>query len=273
MIIGIDIGGSTTQGVLVRNGKISGFVSIQASDEMACAAGCLGKILSMNRIEINKVKLVAATGGGSKKRLIKKILGIPVKKVDEIRAIGLGGLNLTKKNKCFVVSIGTGTAMVAVKENGKFIKHAGGTGIGGGMLKGLYRLLLNKDDINNLENLARKGNLKRIDLTVKDIVGKGIGNLPPHATAANFGKLSDEANGHDIALGLINMIGEVIGTLSVFAAKNYGLEKDIVFVGKVTRNKMLMKNIQQVVRTFEGRSVVPARAEFATAIGAAKALM
>jgi len=272
MIIGIDIGGSTTQGVLLRNGKVTGFSSIQASDEMASAAGCLGKILSANRIEIGKVKIVAATGGGSKKRLSKRILGIPIKKVDEIKAMGLGGLNLTGKNKCFVVSIGTGTAMVAVKDSGKNIMHAGGTGIGGGTLKGLYRLLLNKDDINNLESLARKGDLKKTDLAVKDIVGKGIGKLPPNATAANFGKLSDETGGNDIALGLLNMVAEVIGTLSVFAARNYGLEKDIIFIGKVTRNRTLMKKINSVVRTFGGRAIVPKNAEFATAIGAAKAL-
>ncbi len=54
MIIGIDIGGSTTQGVLVRNGKITGFVDIHASDELASAAGCLGKILSTNRIGIGQ---------------------------------------------------------------------------------------------------------------------------------------------------------------------------------------------------------------------------
>ncbi len=272
MIIGIDIGGSTTQGILLKNGKITGFASIQASDELASAAGCLGKILSGNRIEIRRIKLVAATGGGSKKKISKKILGIPVKKVDEVKAIGLGGLNLTRKSKCFVVSIGTGTAMIAVKDNGRFIKHAGGTGIGGGTLKGLYRLLLNKHDIDNLENLAKRGDLRNIDLTVKDIVGRGIGKLPPKATAANFGKLSDNTEKNDIALGLLNMVGEVIGTLSVFAARNYGLEKDIVFVGKVTKNRTLMKNIQQAVRTFGGKSIVPKNAEFATAIGAAKAL-
>ncbi|UCC91238.1 MAG: hypothetical protein JSV39_02880 [Candidatus Aenigmatarchaeota archaeon] len=74
MIIGIDIGGSTTQGVLVRDGKITGFVDIHASDELASAAGCLGKILSTNRIEIGQVKFVAATGGGSKKKISNKIL-------------------------------------------------------------------------------------------------------------------------------------------------------------------------------------------------------
>jgi type II pantothenate kinase len=272
MIIGIDIGGSTTQGVLVKNGKITGFVSIHASDELASAAGCLGKIISKNKMGIEKIKYVAATGGGAR-AIGKKILGIPVKKVDEIRAMGLGGLNLTRKKKCFVVSIGTGTAMVAVNDKGKSIKHAGGTGVGGGTLKGLYRLLLNKHDIDNLEALARKGNIKNVDLTVKDIVGRGIGKLSPGATAANFAKLSDHAEKHDIALGLLNMVGEVVGTLSTFAAKNYGLEKDIVFVGKVTKNRTLMKRLQETVRIFGGKSIVPKNAEFATAIGAAKALI
>jgi type II pantothenate kinase len=272
MIVGIDIGGSTTQGVLVRNGKISGFVSIQSSDAMASAAGCLGKIVTDRKTSINMVKAIAATGGGSKS-LGKCLLGIPMRKVDEIKAIGLGGLALTGKKRCFVVSIGTGTAMVAVNDGGSSIKHIGGTGIGGGTLKGLYRLLLNKDDINNLETLALKGDLKNIDLTIKDIVGKGIGKLSPSATAANFGKLSDHATPHDIALGLINMVGEVVGTLSTFAAMNHGLEKDIVFIGKVTKNRTLMKRIQQTAKTFGGRVVVPQHAEFATAIGAAKALM
>lgn len=48
-------------------------------------------------------------------------------------------------------------------------------------------------------------------------------------------------------------------TLSVFAAKNYGLEKHIVFIGKVTKNRMLMGKIHQVVRTFGGGALVPTR--------------
>ncbi len=271
MIVGIDIGGSTTQGVMLRKGKISSFTAIQASDAMASAAGCLGKIVTENRTTINRVIAVAATGGGSKK-LNSSLLGIPVKKVEEIKAIGLGGMMLTGKKKCFVVSIGTGTAMVAVTDGGKIIRHVGGTGVGGGTLKGLFRLLLNKDDINNLEILASKGDLKKIDLTVRDIVGTKIGNLSPEATAANFGRLCDETTSHDIALGLISMVGEVVGTLSTFAAKNHGLEKDIVFIGKVTKNKTLMRKIQNVVKIFGGRSIVPEHAEFATAIGAARAL-
>jgi len=271
MIIGIDIGGSTTQGVLLKNGKITGHVSIHASDELASAAGCLGKIISDSRIRVNQIKYVAATGGGSRK-LGRTLLGIPVKKVGEIKAMGLGGMALTKKKKCLVVSIGTGTAMVSVTDNGKIIRHVGGTGVGGGTLKGLFKLLLNKDDINNLELIAKNGDLNKINLTVKDIVGRGIGNLSAGATAANFGKLRDDTAAKDIALGLLTMVGEVVGTLSTFAAKNHGLEKEIVFIGKVTKNRTLMRNLERTVKTFGGKAYVPDRAEFATAIGAAKAV-
>ncbi len=271
MIVGIDIGGSTTQGVLLRNGKISGYVSIHASDELASAAGCLGKILSDRRVSVNQIRCVAATGGGSR-ALGKTLLGIPVKKVGEIKAMGFGGLTLTRKRKCFVVSIGTGTAMVSVTEGGNVIRHVGGTGVGGGTLKGLFKLLLNKDDINNLEILAKNGDLSKVDLTIRDLVGKGLGDLSPSATAANFARLSDHTTEHDIALGLINMVGEIVGTLATFAAKNHGLEKEIVFIGKVTKNKTLMKRVGEVVKVFGGRATISERAEFATAIGAAKAL-
>jgi type II pantothenate kinase len=256
---------------LLRNGKISGFASIQASDQLASAAGCLGKILSESKVGVHQIEAVATTGGGSR-YIGKKLLGIPVRKVDEIKALGLGGMVLAKKKRCFIVSIGTGTAMVMVEDGGKRIKHVCGTGVGGGTLKGLFRLLLNKHDIENLEIMAKKGDLAKINLTVKDIVGKGIGKLSAKATAANFGKIVDDITHSDIALGIINLVAEVIGTISTFAARVYGLEKDIVFIGKVTKNKTLMKRIEEVVRTFDGKCVVPKRAEFATAIGAARAL-
>ena len=69
------------------------------------------------------VHAIAASGGGS--RLISdEILGLPVKRVDEIKAIGLGGLFLAKKDRGLVVSAGTGTALAAAYEGGKIIRHA-----------------------------------------------------------------------------------------------------------------------------------------------------
>ncbi len=57
--------------------------------------------------------------------------------------------------------------------------------------------------------MARKGDLRRIDLSVRDIAGGPIGDLPPGTTAANFGKISADATPEDKALAIMNMIVEV----------------------------------------------------------------
>ena len=44
MIVGIDIGGSTTDAVILENGSIR-VVTIEANDPVAAAAGALGKIV------------------------------------------------------------------------------------------------------------------------------------------------------------------------------------------------------------------------------------
>ena len=44
MIVGIDIGGSTTDAVILDNGQIH-VVTIEANDPVAAAAGALGKLV------------------------------------------------------------------------------------------------------------------------------------------------------------------------------------------------------------------------------------
>ena len=111
-----------------------------------------------------------------------------------------------------MVSLGTGTAIVSVTP-GK-IQHFSGTGVGGGTLLGLARHMLGVVTIERLEELARKGDLRRIDFTVRDIAGGPIGDLPPGTTAANFGKIGADATTEDKALAIMNMIVESIGVLS-----------------------------------------------------------
>ncbi len=82
--------------------------------------------------------------------------------------------------------------------------------------------------------MARRGDLSRIDLTVGDIAGGPLGNLPPTTTAANFGKLNADATPDDKALAIINMIAEVIGVMS-FASARACNQRDIVLTGKLTR--------------------------------------
>src|SRR6202790_4040621 len=112
MIVGIDIGGSTTHAVILENGSIR-VVTIEANDPIAAAAGALGKIVGDLGISLSDIECVAATGAGSR-ALGDHLFGRPVVKVNEFTAIGVGGTSLVGKDRALVVSLGTGTAIVSV---------------------------------------------------------------------------------------------------------------------------------------------------------------
>ncbi len=266
MIIGIDIGGSTTDAVLL-DGSVR-VVSVEANDPVAAAAGALGKLVSDLDHRLSDVTAIAATGGGAR-WLSDQLLGVPVHKISEITAIGVGGSTLAGKRDALVVSMGTGTAIVSVK--GEEIAHVSGTGVGGGTLLGLSKHLLNVARLETLEQMAQRGDLSRIDLTVGDIAGGPVGNLPADATASNFGKLSSDVTADDKAKALINMIAEVVVVLSVTAARASGL-RDIVLTGKLVRVLPFIERITATRSLFERNFVIPPHAEFATAIGAARSL-
>ena len=266
MIIGIDIGGSTTDAVwLDRDVRV---VTVEANDPVAAAAGALGKLVSDLRHRLSDVTAIAATGGGAR-LLGDDLLGVPVHKVPELTAIGVGGSTLAEKTDALVVSMGTGTAIVSVK--GDEIRHVSGTGVGGGTLLGLSKHLLNVARLETLEHMAERGDLSRIDLTVGDLAGGPVGTLPADATASNFGKLSSDVTPDDKARALVNMIAEVIVVLSVTAARAGGLQ-DIVLTGKLVRVRPFVERIMATRLLFEFNFIIPPHAEFATAIGAARSL-
>ena len=81
------------------------------------------------------------------------LFGLPVTKVNEFDAIGIGGTSLAGKENALVVSLGTGTAIVSV--TGDKITHVSGTGLGGGTLRGLSRHMLGVSSLETLEAMAR----------------------------------------------------------------------------------------------------------------------
>ncbi|MHB8381248.1 MAG: BadF/BadG/BcrA/BcrD ATPase family protein [Candidatus Binataceae bacterium] len=265
MIVGIDIGGSTTDAVVLENGGLH-VVTIEANDPVAAAAGALGKLIAEFGIRLEDIERVAATGAGSRV-LGDFLLGRPVVKVNEFTAIGVGGTSLAGMDQALVVSLGTGTAIVSVTP-GK-IQHFSGTGVGGGTLLGLAKHMLGVVTIERLEELARKGDLRRVDLTVRDIAGGPIGDLPPGTTAANFGKVGADATPEDKALAIMNMIVESIGVLSLASARACGQE-NIVLTGKLSRLFRFMQEAKRLDFPFGRRFVIPEHADYATAIGAAR---
>jgi len=265
MIVGIDIGGSTTDAVILENGGIH-VVTIEANDPVAAAAGALGKLVADYGLRLENIERVAATGAGSRV-LGKSLLGRPVVKINEFTAVGVGGTSLAGKEEALVVSLGTGTAIVSVKRDK--ITHFSGTGVGGGTLLGLARHMLGVVTIERLEAMAKKGDLRRVDLTVRDIAGGPLGDLPPNTTAANFGKVGADATPEDKALAIMNMIVESIGVLSIASARACGQE-NIVLTGKLTRVFRFMQTAKRLDFPFGRRFLIPEHADFATAIGVAR---
>lgn len=265
MIIGIDIGGTTTDITGLKSDEIIGPITVRADDPVASAAGALGKFIEVNHLNLTQVKVIAATGVGSV-GLNNELFGIPIIKIDEFTAIGTAGKFLTGLDQAIVVSMGTGTAVVTVKKNS--IKHWGGSGVGGGTLMGLSKKMLNINTIDTLTDKASLGNLANVDLSVGDIAGRDLGTLPASVTASNFGKMSDKASDNDIALALINLVGQTVALLGIWAARANNIG-DIVLIGKLAGIPQIKAITQRVGDLYHETIHVPDNADYATAIGAA----
>ena len=150
IIIGIDIGGSTTKIVGFDNNNLKIPTFVKANNPIASLFGAFGKFIYDNAIQLGDIEKIMITGVGSA-NVEQPLYGIPTFKVDEFTSNGLGGRYFTGLNDLIVVSMGTGTSFVQV--NGDKIVHTGGIGIGGGTIIGLSSLLLKTRRLVKLWNL------------------------------------------------------------------------------------------------------------------------
>ena len=265
MVLGIDIGGTTTKIAGFRKTRVCGVISVQADDPVTSASGALGKFTDEFSLKLKDISKIAVTGVGAN-FLGKELFGIPLQRVPEFTAIGHGGLFLAGLKKAVVVSMGTGTAIVLA--DGREIRHLGGSGVGGGTLIGLSRFIINTTDFQNIVDLAGEGNLGNIDLNISDISQVEMGNIPMSATASNFGKHSDKASQSDLALGLINLVCQSIGMMGVFASREEKVDQ-IVLTGKLVRLPQAEKIFNRLGKLFGKKFIIPDYAEFSTAVGSA----
>jgi type II pantothenate kinase len=271
VIIGIDVGGSTTKIVGFRGGNVLGSTFVHATDPITSLYGAFGKFTVEHRISLSDIEKVIVTGTGSS-YIKEPIYGLPCVHASEFTCVGTGGLYLSGLSEAIVVSMGTGTALVHAKKVGESVttNYLGGTGVGGGTLLGLCKKLCGIDTIDHIIDIAKTGTLDNVDLRISDMVKRTARNvpLPNDMTAANFGKLSDIATKGDLALGVINMVFETIAMVSVFATKSVGT-KDIVLTGNMTNLPQSREIFANLNHLFDVNFIIPENAVFATAHGAA----
>lgn len=263
-IAAIDFGASNTD-VVVR--EASGtrhwrMPSVGVPDE-----GRVRRVLATGDLGPSDLDWIAVTGGNP--------AGIPatldqcrVHRVDELQAIGRGGLALSACDAALVVSAGSGTAMVAASRD--VVRHVTDTGVGGGTLVGLARLLLDTVDAEHIDALAQAGTETTQNLTIGELLGGAVGSLPAETTAVHFGRVAREsvaASPTDTAAALVNMVGQVIAVLAINAARAQGLS-EVVMVGHLSAMPSMRRTYALVAQYYGTTFRFRDQPGMATALGA-----
>ncbi|RDI45395.1 type II pantothenate kinase [Falsibacillus pallidus] len=258
--IGIDAGGSLIKIAYFENGMLhTKMYSNEQTDEF------MGWIsfLSLN----HKVVLT----GGKAVKLRNHFQGSKV--IPEFEATAIGTDYLLKKEKnvmgaYILTMIGTGTSIQYIHQ-GKGERLLG-SGIGGGSILGLGRLLTGSTNFHELMELAEKGQAGKLDLQVRDIFESDDTPIPGDLTAANFGKVygMDTFSKEDQMAAVTNMAAETIVLLSTQAALSKGV-RDIVFVGgAIEGNTYFRKRLATFRKMMDYTPHFLDRGPFVGAIGA-----
>lgn len=265
IVIGLDVGGTTTKVVGFRGHELLELAMVQAGDPITAVYGGIGRFLSLNRLKLQDVGEVFVTGVGAS-FLDQNVLDLTTHRVDEFQAVGLGGLYLSGLEEAVVVSMGTGTSLVAA--NQAHTRHVIGTGVGGGTLLGLADAILGIKDFNLLGEMALKGDLTNVDLSIGDLSRSLITGLGAQVTASNFGALKDQKSEEDLAAGIVNLVFQAVGTTSILVSRLMHLDH-IVFVGSLVRMEAGRQALYPFSDLYRKEIIIPDHAEYCTALGAA----
>jgi type II pantothenate kinase len=269
-VVAIDFGASNTDAAAIIDGKLRVWSEWRRGTP---SPESIYAILAAGNLHLTETRLLAVTGGHHQ-ILPDEIDGVPVVKIGELTAIGRGGQALASGSwrlplePMLIVSAGSGTAMVAAR--GEEIQHVTGSGVGGGTLLGLGRLLLETTDPVAIDRLAKAGDPNGADLALRDLVSGPIGTLPADATAVNFGRLTrldEPPRREDLAAALVNMIGQVIATLATNAARAAQVKRGVV-TGHMTDMETMRETMARVGTFFGFPLETCGEAGSATVIGA-----
>ncbi len=231
------------------------------------------EVLAFGGVDLAALPHIAVTGGRHK-TLPASLGACTVVGVPEVTAIGRGGQALALSEDAdpstpiLVVSAGSGTAVVSAR--GSSYAHVTGTGVGGGTLLGLSRLLLGTTDVTAIDAMALRGDTNSVDLALRDVVSGPIGSLPPDATAVNFGRLARQeqlSQPDDLAAALLTLIGQVIAITAINAARAERVEQ-VVVIGHMADMPSFRRVLEQVGVYYGMQLILPQNAGYGTALGA-----
>ncbi|MDT8382182.1 MAG: hypothetical protein RQ728_08010 [Brevefilum sp.] len=209
--------------------------------------------------------------GGRFRLLPDEVDGFKVQKVNEMLALGLGGLVLSERRSGLVVSAGTGVAMVSAADDQ--VEHVTGSAVGGGTLLGLSRIILGTDDVGEIDRLALAGDAAAVDIMLSEAVGGEVGRLPAKANAVNLGKLDHqgEFSRENLAAGLVRLVAQVIAVIAINASDAAGM-KDIILVGHLMDLESIRNEIDLVGEFYNRNFVIPENPGFGTVMGVLEVL-
>ena len=256
-IVGIDRGASFTDFAVVDAEGIKEIFSIENRDWENIGTAYERLILNYRTRHI----VFSGSASGMPASMKKTISTIA-----EIDAIGFGGAALANCNECVVVSMGTGSAIVHFANNSA--EHLGGSGVGGGTIKGLSALICGLDNPSQIETLALKGNASGLNLTISDLGYEQISFLGADMTASNFADIKSNKI-EDQAAAILNLVGETVGIIASICARSVNCRDHIVMVGKVAENRFIRQVLNLVGQLYRTTFIFPENPGYATVYGAA----
>ena len=150
----------------------------------------------------------------------------------------------------------------------KISTHLGGSGLGGGTIRGLCKLAAQVDDPEEIDELSKKGS-QIGDYVLKDVVSGPIGSLPDDSIAVHLGNLDmiNKLEKEDICKSIIYLVATNIARLAATTAIASSLNK-IVVVGRSPNYSLYTEVLKRWIE-YSGLEVVFLKdGEFATAVGA-----
>ena len=255
-IIGIDRGASFTDFGVVESKRLIDSLSLEKRDWNSI---CNTYDRLAEKYQTDHV-VFSGSVAEMPAELKKKIQVIP-----EIDAVGFGGATLAVLNECIVVSMGTGTAVVHFADNQ--VRHVGGTGVGGGTIKGLASLLCNIEDPGEIEARAMQGNAAHLNLTISDLGYENISFLGSDMTASNFADIKSNKP-EDLAAGILRLVGETVGIIASICAREFKCRNRIVVVGKVANSQFIRHIIDLVGKLYQTQFTFPDNPGYASVYGA-----